>query len=107
MHPPPVNLQQLKLYSNIIEITYREEGEREDGKREEGREGKFYTYVERERERKRKCLGNPMDRGAWWATVHGVARVRHNLVTKSPPPPSYVYIYVRRERERQPVSTSR
>jgi len=23
------------------------------------------------------CLGNPMDRGAWWATVHGVARVRH------------------------------
>jgi len=28
------------------------------------------------------CLGNPMDRGAWWATVYGVARVRHNLVTK-------------------------
>ena len=23
------------------------------------------------------CLGNPMDRGAWWATVHAVA-VRHN-----------------------------
>ena len=23
------------------------------------------------------CLGNPMDRGAWWATVHGVTRVRH------------------------------
>ena len=21
------------------------------------------------------CLGNPMDRGAWWATVHRVARV--------------------------------
>ena len=21
------------------------------------------------------CLENPMDRGAWWATVHGVARV--------------------------------
>ena len=20
------------------------------------------------------CLENPMDRGAWWATVHGVAR---------------------------------
>ena len=20
------------------------------------------------------CLGNAMDRGAWWATVHGVAR---------------------------------
>ena len=23
-----------------------------------------------------------MDRGAWQATVHGVTRVRHNLVTK-------------------------
>ena len=21
---------------------------------------------------------NPMDRGVWWATVHGVSRVRHN-----------------------------
>ena len=20
------------------------------------------------------CLGNPMDRGPWWATVHGVAK---------------------------------
>ena len=20
------------------------------------------------------CLGNPRDRGAWWATVHGVAK---------------------------------
>ena len=24
------------------------------------------------------CLGNPMDRGAWRATVFGVARVGHN-----------------------------
>ena len=30
------------------------------------------------------CLENPMDRGAWQATVHGVARVKHNLVTKPP-----------------------
>ena len=28
------------------------------------------------------CLGNPMDRGAWWASVHGIARVGHDLVTK-------------------------
>ena len=28
------------------------------------------------------CLGNPMERGAWWATVHGVARVRHGLAIK-------------------------
>ena len=25
------------------------------------------------------CLENPMDRGAWQATIHGVARVRHDL----------------------------
>ena len=31
------------------------------------------------------CLGNPTNKGAWWATVHGVPRVRHNLVTKPPP----------------------
>ena len=24
------------------------------------------------------CLENPMDRGAWWATVHGVKRVGHD-----------------------------
>ena len=24
------------------------------------------------------CLGNPMDREAWWAIVHGVARVALN-----------------------------
>ena len=29
------------------------------------------------------CLENPMDRGAFRATVHGVARVGHDLVTKS------------------------
>ena len=27
------------------------------------------------------CLENPTDRGAWQATVHGVARVGHNLAT--------------------------
>ena len=25
------------------------------------------------------CLENPMDRGAWWATVHGVAKSRTQL----------------------------
>ena len=24
------------------------------------------------------CLGNPMDRGAWWAMFMGSQRVRHN-----------------------------
>ena len=26
------------------------------------------------------CLGTPMDRGAWWAIVHGVAK-RHDFMT--------------------------
>ena len=37
------------------------------------------------------CLENPMDRGAWWDTVHEVARVGHNLVTKPPPPVFFMY----------------
>ena len=24
------------------------------------------------------CVENPLARGAWWAIVHGVARIRHN-----------------------------
>ena len=36
------------------------------------------------------CLENPMDRGAWRATVHGVARVGHDLATKPPP---YIYTH--------------
>ena len=27
------------------------------------------------------CLGNPMDRGAWWATIHGVAKSQTQLST--------------------------
>ena len=30
-------------------------------------------------------LENPMDRGAWRATVHGAARVGHDLATKPSP----------------------
>ena len=30
-------------------------------------------------------LENPMDRGAWQATVHGIARVRHDIATKPLP----------------------
>ena len=35
------------------------------------------------------CLENPMGRGACPAMVHGVARVRHDLASK-PPPPSHI-----------------
>ena len=30
------------------------------------------------------CLENPMDKGAWQSTVHGVARVGHDIATKPP-----------------------
>ena len=36
------------------------------------------------------CLENPADRGAWRATVHGVARVGHDLATKPPDPLDYM-----------------
>ena len=40
-----------------------------------------------------------MERGAWWATVHGIARVRHVYVTKPQLhrfcPPSYILICLR------------
>ena len=39
-------------------------------------------------------LENLMDGGAWWATVHGVARVRHDLATKLPPPYAHICIYI-------------
>ena len=29
-------------------------------------------------------LENPMERGAWWATVHGLPKSPHNLATKPP-----------------------
>ena len=32
--------------------------------------------------RQYSCLGNPMESRAWWAIVHGVTRVRHDLATK-------------------------
>ena len=35
------------------------------------------------------CLEHSMDRGAWQAIVHGVARVGYSLVTEPPPPPGY------------------
>ena len=38
------------------------------------------------------CQENHMNRGPWQATVHGVARVGHDLVTKPPPPPHHLFV---------------
>ena len=35
--------------------------------------------LEKETATQDSCLENPMDRGAWWATVHGVAKSRIQL----------------------------
>ncbi|KAB0387876.1 hypothetical protein FD755_002832 [Muntiacus reevesi] len=35
------------------------------------------------------CLENPMDRGAWRATVHEITRVGHDLATKPPTTTTY------------------
>ena len=45
-------------------------------------------------------LENPMDRGAWKTTVHGVARVGHNLPTKQP------QLYVMHHRTKEPLDES-
>ena len=40
---------------------------------------------------------NPMDRGAWQATVHGISRVEHDLATKPPPKGLNVFNVVKEE----------
>ena len=35
------------------------------------------------------CLGNPMDRAPWWATVMRSQRARHNLATQQQQQPYY------------------
>ena len=47
-------------------------------------------------------LENPMDRGDWQVTVHGITRVGHDLVTKPPPP---VNITFQREKILYPFTT--
>ena len=47
------------------------------------------------------CLENPMDRGAWRATVHGTARVGHELATKSKTVLKRKLMLKKRERERE------
>ena len=39
------------------------------------------------------CLENPMDTGAGWATIHGVARVGHDLATKPPTDRLHICLY--------------
>jgi len=40
------------------------------------------------------CLGNPMDRGVWQATVYGVTGVKHDLTTKLPATYIHTHTYM-------------
>ena len=40
--------------------------------------------LEKEMATQQPYLENPMDRGAWWVTVHGITGVGHDFVTKLP-----------------------
>ena len=46
------------------------------------------------------CLENPIDRGAWWAAVHGVARVGHDWETSLS---LFTFMHWRRKWQRTPV----
>ena len=39
------------------------------------------------------CLKNPIDRGVWRATVHGVTRIGHYLATKPPTTPILLKLF--------------
>ena len=64
--PWPTNLLKIFLFSTVFHTTHREGN------------GNPLQY---------SCLENPMDGGAWWATVHGVAKSRTWLsdFTSTPP----------------------
>ena len=49
------------------------------------------------------ALKNPTDKGACQATVHGVIRVRHNLVTK--PPPGFLSVVMSLAQHQSPLTT--
>ena len=53
------------------------------GRSPEERNGNPFQY---------SCLGNPMDRGAWWATVHRVTKEED--MTEQLTLPSSVYVLI-------------
>ena len=57
------NLQPRLLYPARISFKY---------------EGEIKSFTDKQKLRD-SCLENPMDRGAWWAAVHGVTKSRTRL----------------------------
>ena len=54
----------------------------------------LYIYPWRRKWHQFSCLGNPMDGGAWWATVQGVAKGSDTTEHTCTHICTYVYIYV-------------
>ena len=57
----------------VKNLPARTEDAGDSGRSPEGGNGSLLQY---------SCLENSVDRGAWRATGHGVARVKHNLATE-------------------------
>jgi len=47
------------------------------------------------------CLENPMDRGAWWATVHGVTKTQTQIATKLTHTASFSHLGRQHRRDRR------
>ena len=62
-----------KFHGQRSLVDYSPWGQKELGRSPEEGNGNPFHYSH---------LGNPMDREAWRATVHGVARVGHDLATQ-------------------------
>ena len=61
---------------DLLYATDAREGRRREA---EGEKEKLIEQIENGNLLQYSCLENPMDRGAWWATVHGLQRVGHGV----------------------------
>ena len=59
----------------------------------EKKEKDIYIYEGNGNTIQYSCLGNPMDREAWWSTVHGISRVGHALATEPPLPCTHTHTH--------------
>ena len=59
---------------NVFKFIFKYEGVAGLGRSPGGGPGNPFQY---------SCLENSMDRGAWWARVHGIAKSWTRLVTKT------------------------
>ena len=71
---PPYSNQGFPGGSEVKDLPVMQEAQVQSLSREDPPEKGMATHSSG-----KSCLGNPMDRGAWWATIHGNTRVGHGL----------------------------